>query len=124
MEEIALAGLAAVVNIVPGARREPLGHFFGHPVAAHRAAVEFARGVFATEVTPGADAVVLNAYQKDGEVLQVGNAFNAYRACNPPLVQDGGTLIVSAACPLGRGYRPPRAGCGSTGTRSVRDYLR
>lgn len=105
MEEIALAaGLAAVVNIVPGARREPLGHFFGHPVAAHRAAVEFARTVFGTQVNPGADAVVLNAYPKDGEVLQVGNAFNAYRACTPPLVREGGTIIVSAACPLGRGY--------------------
>ena len=38
MEEIALkTGLLAVLNIVPGARREPLGYFFGHPVAAHRA---------------------------------------------------------------------------------------
>jgi len=72
MEEIALAaGLQAVVNIVPDARRRPVGHFYGHPVAAHRAAVALARRVFRVEVEPGADACLLNAYPKDGEQLQV-----------------------------------------------------
>lgn len=105
MEEIALtAGLQAVLNIVPGSRRQPLGHFYGHPVAAHREAVALARRAYRVLVEPGADACVLSAYPKDGEMLQVGNAFNAYRACDPPPVRDGGTVIVAAACPLGRGY--------------------
>ncbi len=105
MEEIALAaGLQAVVNIVPGARREALGYFYGHPVTAHRAAVAFARRAFAVPVRPGADAVLLNAYPKDGEVLQVGNAFNAWRALSPPAARAGGTVIVTAACPWGRGH--------------------
>ena len=105
MEEIALkTGLLAVLNIVPGARREPLGYFFGHPVAAHRAAVEFARRVYTVSIRPGADAVLLNAYPKDGEILQVGNAFNAYRSCQPPPAREGGTVIVTAACPFGRGH--------------------
>lgn len=105
MEEIALAaGLQAVVNIVSGEDRRPLGHFYGHPVRAHRRAVELARNVFRTAVTPGADAVLLNAYPKDGELLQVGNAFNAYRSCPEPPVVEGGTVIVAAACPFGRGY--------------------
>jgi nickel-dependent lactate racemase len=105
MEEIALrAGLQAVVNLIPGADRQPVGHVYGHPVAAHRRAVELAREVFATPVAPGADAAVLNAYPKDGELLQVGNAFNAYRACRPALVREGGTVVVTAACPHGRGY--------------------
>ncbi len=104
MEEIALgAGLVAVLNIVPGARREALAHYFGHPVAAHRAAVAFARRAFRTPVHPGADAVLLNAYPKDGELLQVGNAFNAWRMIDPPPVHAAGTVIVSAACPMGRG---------------------
>jgi lactate racemase len=105
MEEIALAtGLQAVVNIVPDARRDPLGTYYGHPVAAHRAAVVLARQAYRTEAPAGADAVVLNAYPKDGELLQVGNTFNAYRASEIPLVRDGGTVIVTAACPEGRGH--------------------
>lgn len=105
MEEIALAaGLQAVLNIVPGARRLPVGYFFGHPVAAHRAAVALARQVFAAPLSPGADAVLLNAYPKDGELLQVGNAFNAWRATAEPPARAGGTVIVAAACPWGRGH--------------------
>jgi len=104
MEEIALAaGLSAVLNVVPGPRRETLGCFFGHPVAAHRAAVELARRAYRVEVDPGADAVLLGAYPKDGEVLQLGNAFNAWRSAGQPLAHDDGTVILAAACPLGRG---------------------
>lgn len=105
MEETALAaGLQAVVNIVPGPRRQPVGHVFGHPVAAHREAVALARRLFQVALNPGADAAVLNAYPKDIELLQVGNAFNAWRALGRPLVREGGTVVVTAACPLGRGY--------------------
>ena len=105
MEEIALAaGLQAVVNIVPGADRRARGFFYGHPVAAHRKAVELARQVFRTPVRPGAEAVLLNAYPKDAELLQVGNAFNAYRTCPEPPAREGGVVIVAAACPFGRGY--------------------
>jgi nickel-dependent lactate racemase len=121
MEEIALAaGLQAVVNIVPGGRREPLGHFYGHPVAAHRAAVELARQAYRTPVVPGADAAVLGAYPKDGEVLQVGNAFNAYRTLDPPAVREGGTVIVAAACPWGRGHHSLHG----PGMRLYRDPVR
>jgi nickel-dependent lactate racemase len=105
MEEIARrAGLQAVVNIVPGARRQPLAHFFGDPVEAHRRAVEHAQQVFRVPITPGADAAILNAYPKDAELLQVGNAFNAYRNVEPAPVREDGTVIVTAACPLGRGH--------------------
>jgi len=105
MEEIALAaGLQAVVNIVPDARRRPLGHYYGHPVTAHRRAVDLARRAFRVEVEPGADACLLNAYPKDGEQLQVGNAFNAWRALDEPPAREGGTVIVTAACPWGRGH--------------------
>lgn len=105
MEEIALAaGLQAVVNIVPGARREALGYFYGHPVSAHRAAVAYARTLYHLEVPAHSDAVLLNAYPKDRELLQVGNAFNAYRASSTPLVRPGGTVILTAACPDGRGH--------------------
>lgn len=105
MEEIALAaGLSAVLNVVPGPRRESLGYYFGHPVAAHRAAVELARRAYRVEIEAGADAVLLGAYPKDGEVLQLGNAFNAWRACATPPAHEDGTVVLAAACPFGRGY--------------------
>jgi nickel-dependent lactate racemase len=106
MEEIALrAGLEAVVNVVTDDRRRTLGVFYGHPVHAHRAAVALARDAYRTRgpVEP-ADIVILNAYPKDAELLQVGNAFNVLRGKAPMPVRPGGTVVVTAACPLGRGH--------------------
>ena len=105
MEEIALrVGLEAIVNVVTDDRRRTVGVFAGHPVAAHRAAVTAARGVYATPRPEPADAVVLNAYPKDTELLQVGNAFNVLRSKGPMPVRPGGVVVVAAACPAGRGY--------------------
>ena len=106
MEEIALrVGLAAIVNVVTDAKRRTVGVFAGHPVAAHRAAVELARRVYATPPPQGgADAVLLNAYPKDTELLQVGNVFNVLRAASTIPVRPGGVVIVTGACSLGRGY--------------------
>jgi nickel-dependent lactate racemase len=106
VEEIALqAGLDFTCNLVINSRREAAGLFCGHPVSSHRTAARFARDIYAT---PAADApydvVVLNAYPKDGELLQVGNAFNCYRTSARPLLKEDGTLVVTACCESGRGY--------------------
>ena len=106
VEEIALrTGLAFSCNVVVNARREIAGFFCGHPVSSHRAAVGFAREVYAT-ATPGApyDVVCLNAWPKDGELLQIGNALNCYRTARAPLLKPGGTVVITACCQLGRGY--------------------
>jgi lactate racemase len=106
VEEIAQkAGLAFSCNIVINSRREIAGLFCGHAVSAHRAASNFAKAVYATG-TPGApyDVVCLNSYPKDGELLQVGNAFSCYRTSKTPILKPGGTLVVTASCHLGRGY--------------------
>jgi nickel-dependent lactate racemase len=105
MEEIALrVGLEAIVNVVTDDRRRTVGVFAGHPVAAHRAAVALARTVYATPApAPGADAVVLNAYPKDTELLQVGNCFNVLRSAPGMPVRPGGVVVVTAACSTGRG---------------------
>jgi len=105
VEEIALkAGLHFSCNVVVNSGREIAGLFCGHPVSAHRAAVRFAKKVYATQ-RPGApyDVVCLNAYPKDGELLQVGNAFSCYRTSTSPLLKEGGTLVVTASCHDGRG---------------------
>jgi nickel-dependent lactate racemase len=106
VEEIALkAGLSFSCNLVVNASRETAGLFCGHPVSAHRAAAAFARQIYRTSA-PGApyDVICLNAYPKDGELLQVGNAFNCYRTSAGPLLKENGTLVVTACCESGRGY--------------------
>jgi nickel-dependent lactate racemase len=106
VEEIALrSGLAFSCNVVVNAQREISGFFCGHPVSAHRAAVRFARDTYAT-ATPGApyDIVCLNAWPKDGELLQIGNALNCYRTAREPLLKPEGTVVITACCQLGRGY--------------------
>ena len=106
VEEIALkAGLDFTCNVVVNSRREIAGLFCGHPVTAHRAAARFATDIYAT-AAPDApyDVVCLNAYPKDGELLQVGNALNCYRTSSAPLLKRDGTLVITACCQLGRGY--------------------
>ena len=106
VEEIALkAGLDFSCNVVVNSRREVAGLVSGHPVSAHRAAARLATDLYAT-TAPGApyDVVCLNAYPKDGELLQVGNALNCYRTSRQPLLKRDGTLVITACCQLGRGY--------------------
>ena len=107
VEEIALrTGLAFSCNVVVNGDRQIAGLCCGHPVSAHRAAVGLATDVYAT-ATPGApyDIVCLNAYPKDGELLQIGNALNCYRTARGPLLKPDGTVVITACCQLGRGYR-------------------
>ena len=106
VEEIALkAGLSFSCNVVVNSHREIAGFFCGHAVSAHRAASRCAKTVYAT-AAPGApyDIVCLNAYPKDGELLQVGNALSCYRTSERPLLKTHGTLVITASCHLGRGY--------------------
>jgi lactate racemase len=106
VEEIALeTGLAFSCNVIVNSRQQIAGFFCGHPVSSHRAAVAFARDVYAT-ATPGApyDIVCLNAWPKDGELLQIGNALNCYRTAIEPLLKPDGAVVITACCQLGRGY--------------------
>lgn len=106
MEEIALrVGLEAIVNLVTDDRRRTVGLYFGHPVAAHRAAVRQARRIYATKRPAKLpDVVVLNAYPKDTEMLQVGNVFNVLRQGGSMPLRPGGVVVVTAACSMGRGF--------------------
>lgn len=126
VEQIALdSGLAFTCNVVINTRREIAGLYCGHPVSAHRAAVRFAADVYATP-TPGApyDVVCLNAWPKDGELLQIGNALNCYRTARQPLLKPDGTVVITACCQLGRGYHSLHgAGMRLHKTPSPKGYL-
>lgn len=100
-------GIDYAVHLVTGRRRALVGCVVGDLVQAHRAAVRIARQLYQT-VGPSepVDVLVLNAYPKDTEMLQVGHAFNVLRT-GPELsqiVHPQGSVVVLAACPHGRGY--------------------
>ncbi len=103
-EAVRMVGLDAVVNVVVGHRRQVLGIFVGDFVAAQRKAAAFAEQVYATPVAGPADVVLLNAYPKDTELLQVLNAANALGAAKIPLIREGGVAVVSSAASEGLGY--------------------
>jgi len=105
IEDIAgIIGLDAIVNIVTTSERGIAGVFVGDTIKAHRAGVEFARKVFATELIYDQDAVILNGYPKDTEITQITNAFNILSLSEKEIVKKDGIVIVTTACPEGRGF--------------------
>ncbi|MBX3438174.1 MAG: hypothetical protein KF861_11835, partial [Planctomycetaceae bacterium] len=96
-------GLKYIVCVVTNAARETIGLYAGGVVAAHRAACHHAAEAFATPVTDVYDGVVLNAYPKDGDLIQALNAFIAWKTAKAPLVREGGVVVLAGACPLGIG---------------------
>jgi nickel-dependent lactate racemase len=103
-EAVRMVGLDAVVNVVVGHQRQILGIFVGDFVAAQRQAAAFAEQVYATPVDGPADVVLLNAYPKDTELIQMANAANALAAAKTPLFRDGGIAVISTAASEGPGY--------------------
>jgi nickel-dependent lactate racemase len=101
-----LVGLAWTANAVFNAEARAAGVHCGPPRAAHRAAVRQARQVYATDVAPGADVAVFNAFPKDTEFIQAMAALNIWADRQNPardLVREGGTIVVVCACPEGLG---------------------
>ncbi len=104
MEEIArMAELHFSINGVLNSRRELVGLFAGDLVGAHRAAVEFARQVYVTELPPPADVVVFNAYPKDTNLVQSINAFNVVSYGLMLALEKDGTPVLATASPEGAG---------------------
>jgi nickel-dependent lactate racemase len=97
-------GLHWTVNVVVNETRQAAFVAAGDLVAAHRAAAEAAARVGATPV-PSAplDALLLNAYPKDAELLQVEAAFVALRGGSLEWVQPNAPIVLIGACPEGIG---------------------
>ena len=105
IEDIArMIGLHAIINVVTTSSRGIAGVFVGDMVQAHRAGVEFARKVFATEMVYEQDIIILNAYPKDTEILQFSNAFNVFTMAERDIVKKDGYIVIITACPEGRGF--------------------
>jgi nickel-dependent lactate racemase len=99
----ARAGLNVIVNAVGTSRGGTAGLFVGHYIEAHRAGVDMARRVYATDVPLNIDVGVFNSYPEDTEFLQCGKALNVWSDPDHDLVNRGGTIIVTTAASEGRG---------------------
>jgi len=106
IEDVALqTGLDFIVNQVSNMAGEAAAVFAGHPVAAHREAVRIAHSVYAT---PGPDApldvAIVNAFPMDTDIMQIEKALNVFRPGYEKLVPPGGSIVIVANCPEGRGF--------------------
>jgi nickel-dependent lactate racemase len=97
-------GLDWTVNVVVNGRRETAFVAAGDVVAAHRAAAEASANVGATMMpAEPLDALLLNAYPKDGELLQIEAALVAVRSGMMNHLAPDAPIVLMAACREGLG---------------------
>lgn len=106
IEDAALTtGLDFIVNQVSNEKGEAAGIFAGHPIEAHRAGVRFAHQVYATPRPESQlDVAVVNAFPMDTDIIQIEKALNVFRPGFENIVTPGGSIVIVANCPEGRGF--------------------
>ncbi len=103
-EAARLAGVDCIVNVIPNPERGIAGLVVGDLVEAHRAGVEIARRVYATDVPMDLDICVLASYPKDAEYQQTGRGFHPLLTASGQVVKDRGTIVLAAATDEGQGF--------------------
>jgi nickel-dependent lactate racemase len=106
IEQMALEiGVDYFIGMIGNLRREVAGIFSGDIITAHRAAACYAREYYSIPVEEqGYDAIVLNAYPKDTELLQAENAFIPLHSTAKKLLRENGAVVVASACSEGLGH--------------------
>lgn len=97
------AGLNLIVNAVCTSRGGTAGLFVGNYIEAHRAGIEMAKRVYATEVPSDIDVGIFNSYPEDTEFLQCAKALNVWIDPDHDLINKGGDIVVTTAASEGRG---------------------
>ena len=102
---VAEIGIDWTVNVVLNSRCETAAVIAGDLVHAHRAAAARAREIGATAAPlQPLDALVLNAFPKDSELLQVEAALVAVRAGMTAWLKPRAPVVLLGACPEGLGF--------------------
>jgi len=119
-------GIDWTVNVVMNSRCETCHVVAGDCVEAHRAAAAAANEVGATAAPARPlDALVLNAYPKDSELLQVEAALVALRAGMIDWLQPSAPVVLLGGCPEGLGtHRLFGPGGRLFRTPAAKSYLR
>ncbi|MDQ1256466.1 MAG: Nickel-dependent lactate racemase, partial [Candidatus Hydrogenedentes bacterium] len=98
LEAARFAQVDCIVNTVLNRQGQIAGVFAGELDAAHRAAAQFARGLFAVDIKERADLVIASAGSAKNFVQCHKALFNAYQAVFP-----AGRIVFVAQCPEGLG---------------------
>ncbi|MCC6153051.1 MAG: nickel-dependent lactate racemase [Candidatus Hydrogenedentes bacterium] len=98
LEAAKMARVHGIINTVLNRRGEIAGLFVGELEAAHRAAADFARLLFAVPIRDKADLVIASAGGAKNYVQSHKALYNAYQAMKP-----GGRIIFLAPCEEGLG---------------------
>lgn len=97
-------GLHWTINAVVNSQRETAFLAAGDLEVAHRAAAAEAAKIGATILPDESlDALIVNAYPKDGELLQVEAALVVLRSGLMNRLAPGAPVVLTAACPEGLG---------------------
>lgn len=97
-------GLHWTVNVVVDSRRQVMYLAAGDLISAHRDAARVALECGRTESPPQIlDAMLLNAYPKDGELLQIEAALGAIRSGMLNWLRPAAPIVLLAACTEGLG---------------------
>ena len=91
-----------IINVIPDRNGSLYRTVAGHPTAAHRAGAVYAREVFGAGVSQLFPVVICNAHPHHIDFWQASKAL----ASGELMTDDGGTLILLAACPEDMGRHP------------------
>ncbi len=100
-------GLDFFIGVVINADRSIRNIHCGDYINAHRNAAKEARDYYLTkidEIKEPFDAVILNAYPKDSELLQAENAFIPIKSTKTNFLKEDASVAVTSACSEGMGY--------------------
>jgi nickel-dependent lactate racemase len=113
-------GLDFSINIISTMRRGIAGVFSGHFIEAHRKAIDFAKKVYSTNITPDLklDIGFFNLYPEDTELSQAIKGFNLIFG-SKGLIKRNGTIIFLTAASEGRGFHSLQA---ETGAKLYRNW--
>jgi lactate racemase len=97
-------GLHWTLNVVVNSTRETAHAVCGDLVEAHRAAASLASRVGLTPApAEPLDALIVNAFPKDGELLQIESALVGLRSGPLSWLKPGAPVVLTAACRAGLG---------------------
>jgi nickel-dependent lactate racemase len=113
------AGLHYVISVVPNRQMKAVGVYAGDLTEAHRHACAHAARSYATPLERTYDALIVNAYPKDIDLVQTTNALLCLRGLRRSPIKAGGAVVLASATTQGVGahglfspggvsYRPPR----------------
>lgn len=105
IEEIAnQTGLDFIINAVVNSKQEIAGIFVGDLVQAHREGVKFARKVYKTNSPRNPSLVICNAFPKDTELVQAGNALTVLNSASSSYLPKDTSVVITTAASEGVGF--------------------